>query len=349
MARITKSWMVAALALTIGAAACKKDEKKPEGTPAGSAAPTTAEKPADTVASPGVAATKAMASGDDLSLIPADSEVVMGLNFAQLQKSSLWKKFVEPQLVKPEFQTKLAEFKDKCGFDPMTSIQKLSLGMKNVGAKGGATPDGVVVIHGLDKAKTAACMTKMKAEIEKDGTKLTDDGGIYTFSKDNNSMGMTFVNDSTAVMVVGANGNVNGVKAATAGTSALKNSPAFIDMFSKIKTGDSLWLLANGNSPMFDKAGALGVKPKAVFGSVNVTDGLTLDLRIRLNTADEATSLANMVQGQAKQAAQMFDKFDVGTEKEDLKVSIAMSTQKLEQLVGQLMALAGGMGGMGGP
>lgn len=352
MARITKSWMVAVLAFGIGVAACKKDEKKPEGTPAGSgAAPTTAEKPpADKVTSPGVAATKAMASGDDLSLIPADSELVMGLNFAQLQKSALWKKFVEPQMVKPEFQTKLAEFKDKCGFDPMTSIQSLSLGMKNVGAKGGATPDGVVVVHGLDKAKTTSCLTKMKAEIEKDGTKLTDDGGIYTFAKDNNSVGMTFVNDSTAVMVVGANGNVNGVKAATAGNSALKTSPAFIDMFSKIKTGDSLWLLANGNSPMFDKAGALGVKPKAVFGSVNVTDGLTLDLRVRLNTPDEATSLANMVQGQAKQAAQMFDKFDVGTEAADLKLSVAMSTQKLEQLIGQIMALAGGMGGgMGGP
>ncbi|MFN0250455.1 MAG: hypothetical protein ACKV2T_26480 [Kofleriaceae bacterium] len=355
MARITKSWMVAALVLAagIGAAACKKDEKKPEGGAAtGSAAPTTAEKkaPADKVASPAVAVTKAMANGDDLSLIPSDSEIVMGLNFAQLQKSSLWKKFVEPQLVKPDFQTKLASFKDQCGFDPMTSIQSLSLGMKNVGAKGKDTPDGVVVIHGLDKAKTTACLTKMKAEIEKDGTKLTDDGGVYTLSNDGNSAAFTHVNDTTVVMVVGANGNATGVKAATAGTSALKTSPAFIDMFAKIKTGDSLWLLANGNSPMFEKAGALGVKPKAVFGSVNVTDGLTMDLRIRLNTADEATSLANMVQGQAKQAAQMFDKFDVGTEAADLKVSIALSTQKLEQLIGQVMALAGGMGGgMGGP
>jgi hypothetical protein len=351
MAR-TKSWMVAVLALGIGAAACKKDEKKPEGGAAtGSASAPTAEKaPADKVASPAVAATKTMASGDDLSLIPSDSEIVMGLNLAQLQKSALWKKFVEPQLVKPDFQAKLSSFKDQCGFDPMTSITSLSLGMKNVGAKGKDTPDGVVVIHGLDKAKTSACLTKMKAEIEKDGTKLTDDGGIYTLSKDGNTAAFTHVNDTTAVMVVGANGNVAGVKAATAGTSALKTSPAFIDMFSKIKTGDSLWLLANGNSPMFEKAGALGVKPKAVFGSVNVTDGLTMDLRIRLNTPDEATSLANMVQGQAKQAAQMFDKFDVSTETADLKVSIAMSTQKLEQLIGQIMALAGGMGGgMGGP
>ncbi len=345
MARITKSWMVAALALGIGAAACKKDDKKSDGTPAGSAV-----APGDTPANPGVAAVQSMTKGDDLSLIPADSEVVMGLNFAQLQKSALWKKFVEPQLVKPDFQAKLAEFQTKCGFDPMASIQSLSLGMKNVGAKGNETPDGVVVVHGLDKAKTTSCLTSMRAEIEKDGTKLTEDGGVYTFAKDNNSVGMAFVNDSTAVMVVGANGNAAGVKAATAGTSALKTSPAFVDMYSKIKTGDSLWLLANGNSPMFDKAGSLGVKPKAVFGSVNVTDGLTLDLRIRLSTADEATNLASMVQGQAKQAAQMFDKFDVGTEKEDLKVSIALSTQKLEALVGQIMALTGGMGGgMGGP
>jgi hypothetical protein len=355
MARMHKSWMVAVLALGIsfgGAAACKKDDKKTEGgaTGSGQAAPTTAEKaPADKVDSPGVAATKALASGDDLSLIPADSDIVMGLNFAQLQKSSLWKKFVEPQLLKPEFQTKMAEFKDKCGFDPMAAVTNVSLGMKGIATKGGSTPDGVIVVHGPDKAKTVACLTKMKAEIEKDGTKLTEAGGVYTFEKDGKSAAMTHVSDSTLVIVVGVNGNAAGVKAATAGTSALKTSPAFVDMFSKIKTGDSLWMLANGNSPIFDKASALGVKPKAVFGSVNVTDGLTLDLRIRLNTPDEAKNLANMVEGQKKQAASMFDKFDVGTDASDLKVSIALSTQKLEQLVGQIMALAGGMGGgMGG-
>lgn len=354
MARITKSWMVAVLALGIGAAACKKDEKKTEGggaaTGSGQTAPTTAEKGPAPAPTPGVAPTMA-ASGDDLSLIPSDSDVVMGLNFAQLQKSALWKKFVEPQIVKPDFQAKLSEFKDKCGFDPMASVTSVSLGMKNIDAKGNATPDGVIVVHGPDKGKTVACLTKMKAEIEKDGTKLTEAGGIYTFSKDGKSAAMTHVNDTTLVMVVGANGNENGVKAATAGTSALKTSPAFVDMYSKIKTGDSLWLLANGNSSIFDKAAAMGVKPKAVFGSVNVSDGLTLDLRIRLNTPDEATNLANMVNSQAKQAAQMFDKFDVGTETADLKVSIALSTQKLEQLVGQIMALAGGMGGggMGGP
>lgn len=354
MARISQSWMVAVLALGIGTAACKKDEKKTEGggaTGSGqTAAPTNGEKPpAEKVESPGVAATKAMASGDDLSLIPADSDVVMGLNFAQLQKSALWKKFVEPQMMKGDFQAKFAEFKDKCGFDPMAAVTSVSLGMKGIG-KGASNPDGVVVVHGPDKAKTVACLTKMKPEIEKDGTKLTEAGGVYVFEKDGKSVAMTHTNDNTLAIVVGANGNANGIKAVTGGTSALKTSPAFVDMFSKIKTGDSLWLLANGNSPIFDKASALGVKPKAVFGSVNVTDGLTLDLRIRLNTPDEAKNLANMVEGQKKQAAAMFDKFDVGTETADLKVSIAMSTQKLEQLVGQIMALAGGMGGgMGGP
>lgn len=346
MVRMYKSWMVAVLALGIGAAACKKDEKKTDGTAAtgsGQAAPATPDK--KTAEAPAVAPSAPAAGGDDLSLIPADSDLVMGLNFAQLQKSALWKKFVEPQLLKPDTQAKLAEFKDKCGFDPMTSIQSVSLGMKNIDTKTGKTPDGVIVVHGLDKAKTTACLTKQKAEIEKDGTKLSEAGGVWTFEKDGKSAAGTFVNDSTMAFVIGANGNANGVKAVTGGTSALKTSPAFVDMYSKIKTGDSLWLLANGNSPMFDKASALGVKPKAVFGSVNVTDGLTLDLRIRLNTPDEATSLANMVQGQAKQAAAMFDKFDVGTETADLKVSIALSTQKLEALVGQLMALTGGMGG----
>jgi len=344
-----KSWMVAALALGLGAGACKKDEKKTEGTTAtgsGEVKAADGDKPAEKPMP--VTQAAGLATGDDLSLLPVDSDLVMGLNFASLQKSSLWKKFVEPQLLKPDVQAKFAEFKTKCGFDPMASLQSISMGLKNVGKSD--VPDGVIVLHGLDKAKTTACMTTMKAEIEKDGTKLTQDGSVYTFTKDGKSAAMTHVNDSTIVMVIGANGNVNGVKAAAAGTSALKTSAAFVDMYSKIKTGDSLWMLANGNSPIFDKASALGVKPKAVFGSVNVTDGLTLDVRVRLNTPDEATNLANMLKGQAQQAAAMFDKVDIGSEASDMKLSLAMSTQKLEALVAQIAQLAGGMGaGAGGP
>ena len=93
-----------------------------------------------------------------------------------------------------------------------------------------------------------------------------------------------------------------------------------------------------------------------LFGSLNVTDGLTLDMRIRLGSPDEATQLVNMAKGQADspQVKQMFDKLDVSGDGADAKISIAMSNQKLQQLMGLFGGMMGGMmggggGGMGGP
>ncbi len=345
---VRNAWLVA-LALSVGAAACKKEESK-TSTATGDK---TAEKTSGDSTKPGVTPpTQTATSGDDLSLLPVDSEMVMGLNFAQLQQSQLWKQFVEPKMMTGDSVKKLTEFKDKCGFDPMSAVKTVSVGLKGLAGK---SPEGAFVIHGAEKDKVWSCLDKMKADIEKDGSTYTKDGDV-AFIKDKNgeTVALTFVNDTTALGVVGPQATKDGVKAAAAGTSALKSSPAFTDMYSKINTGDSLWLLMNGNSKLFDKAAAMGVKPKALFGSLNVTDGLTVDFRMRVDTPDQAKQFATMAQGQLKQAEKMFDKISVTDEGNDVKLSVVLSNQKLQALVqqvGSMMSAFGGMGGggMGGP
>lgn len=334
MVRIRQGWLVAALAVSVSAGACKKkdDNKAPAaGSAAGSAQTTpTAEKPATPAGAPAGAS-------DDLSLIPIDSEMVMGLNFAQLQKSALWKKFVEPQLMKAEAQEKLGKFKDACGFDPLTSITSVSLGMKGIG---GDKPDGVFVVHGVSKDKSLACLDKFKAEAEKDGAKVVNDGDVVTVTNpDGEPVAFTFVSGDTLVGVVGSNANTAGVKAAAAGGSALKTSPAFVEMYGKIKTQDSLWLSMNGSSKAFDQMAGMGFRPKAVFGSINVTDGLTADMNMRLESPDKATQIAAMLNQQAAQVKPMVDKLDVSSDAADVKVSLGLSAAKLDALINQFGAL----------
>ena len=92
------------------------EEKKEEK--AGAGGTTTEQKPAGTpLTKPAPGVSDASASAEDLSLLPADSEMVMGLNFAQLQQSALWKQFA-PKLME-KVAGGLAEFKAACGFDPM--------------------------------------------------------------------------------------------------------------------------------------------------------------------------------------------------------------------------------------
>ncbi len=345
MVRIRHGSPVVALGLTFALSllvtgACKKDEKKAD--------PATGDKTAEksgTAEKPMGGGPAMAVAAEDLSLLPLDSELVLGINIAQIQQSSLWKQFVEPKMMTAEATKKLGEFKAKCGFDPMTALKTVSVGLKGLAND---KPDGVVVIHGVDKTKTFACLEQMKPDMEKDGTEYTNVNGLGMFkSKDGPPIALTFVNDSTAVAVLGDQATADGVKAVTAGNSALKNSPPFLDMYGKVKTTDSLWGLMNGSSKVFDKMGSMGVKAKAMFGSLNVTDGLSLDLRLRLDTPEAATQLTEMSKQQMAQAKTMFDQIDVAANGSDVKYTIVLSNQKLQQLIAQFGPMLGAFGGMG--
>jgi hypothetical protein len=355
MVRIRTGLLVAVVALGLGGAACKKGDDAAKAGSGDKAAP--GDKAAGGGKAPGDKAAPATAVNDanasDLSLLPVDSEVVLGLNIGQLQQSALWKQFA------PKFMDKvsggLADFKAACGFDPLESIKSISVGMKGMG--GGSEPDGAVVIHGPDKGKVTACLNgKGKEEAEKNGTTLTIDGDVITMKdKKGTTTALTFVNDTTMLAVIGSKGTADGVKDAAKGTSALKSSATFVDMYSKINTQDSLWLLINGNSPALAKAGAMGVKPKAIFGSINLTDGLTVDMRMRMATPDEVKGFVSMTQGQINnpQVKQMFDTLDIAADGADAKITVKMSAAKLQQLVAMVGGMMGGMmgggGGMGAP
>jgi hypothetical protein len=336
MVRIRHGWLVAVIGLALPlATGCKKDDKKSD--PAADKTKTMGEATAEKAPEPAKAT-------DDLSLLPVDSEVVVGINIAQVQASPLWKQFIEPRIMTGESLKKFNEFKDKCGFDPTTAVKSMSLGLKSVSEK----PEGAIVLHGVDKAKAWTCLDNMKENIAKDGTEYSRDGEVGLFkAKDGTQTALTFINDSTAIAVVGPNATAAGIKNVAAGTSALKSSPAFVEMYSKVNTKDSIWALVNGR--LLDRAASLGVKPKAVFGSINVTDGLAMDVRMVVESAEAATQLATMAKGQVAQAAKMVDQVDVTSDGPEVKVTVVMSNQKLQALIAQIGGLVGAFGGgMGG-
>jgi len=328
MLRIRHGWLVVMLAVS-AVSACKKDEKSDPSAPGG-----------------GDKATSATAAVDDLSLLPVDAELVLGINAAQIQQSALWKQLVEPALEKARTQhkmTKVDDIKDKCGFDPTTAVKSIAVGLKGFTTD---KPDGVIVVHGLDKAKSIACFDKMKADIAAEGSEVTHDGDVTLVkNKAGETVGLAFVNDSTAVLVVGAKATAAGVKTVIAGGSGLKTSPAFVEMYSKVKSTDSVWFLGSG--ALMEKAAAIGSKPRGLFGSLNLTDGLALDMSLKFETADAAAQVASKLKAQSQMAVAMVDKIDITSEADVAKVSVVLSNQKLQALVTQLGAMFG-LGGMGG-
>jgi len=323
MVRTRHAWLVVTLALGLAVlGACKKE---------GSSA--TGDKSEASGGAAGV---------DDMSLLPADSEVVFGLNLAQLQQSQLWKQFIEPKMQSGEAQKKMNEFKARCGWDPMTAMSSLVFGGKDMD---GNKPAIVLVMHGLDKTKALDCLDKSKDEITKDGTEMTKDGDVVVIKDKNGDSGaLTFVNNSTAVVAFGGGrGTPAGVKALVSGAGTLKTSPTFVDMYKKVKTSDSLWGVAGGK--VLDK---LPVKATAAYGSLNVTDGLAVDLRVKFEKAEDATQATSMINSQTKQAAQFFDKAEFTSDGTEMHGVVAMSNQKLQTMIQQFGPMLGmAVGGMG--
>jgi len=317
-------WLVAVLAISALSVACDKKKKDDPKTD-----PTTAEKGGDKK-DPAVAPKTPTGAQSDLGLIPVDSEAVFGVNWTQLGSSPLWKKFVEPEMAKDkDFVKNMELFKERCGFDPMTSVKSMSIGMKNLD---GDKPNGVMVLTGPDKAKTLACADKWNDEAAKEGVTIKKDGDIVILSHKDGSAALTFLGNDRLLVVIGDNATVDGVKTAAKGGSTLSTSPAFVDMYGKINKSDSAWFLMNGNSKIFEQAAQMGLRPKAVFGSVNVTDGMSADVRARLESEAKATETVTNFKGQLQAMASMFDKLDLTNEGPDVRLSAAASLEKIEKL-----------------
>jgi hypothetical protein len=329
MVRIRQGWIAVLIGVGLFTA-CKKDDKN------GS---TPGDKTAERSGGAGAAAS------DDLSYLPVDSEAVVGINLGQVQQSSLWKQFIEPKLMSGEAQRKIAEIRTRCGLDPMTSVKSVSFGAKQ-GASG--KPETVVIVHGLDKAKILACVDKSKDDLAKEGAEVSRDGDIVLIKDQRGDpAALSFINDSTALVVIGENGTAAGVKRALAGGSTLKSSAGFLDRYKKVNTRDSIWMLVNGK--ILDKL-PLSMKARSLFGSINVADGLALDLRVQFESPDAATQVATLANGQAKQAQAYVDKAEFTNDGAEFHAVVAMSSQKLQALVSQLGGLMGAvMGGMGTP
>jgi hypothetical protein len=271
-------------------------------------------------------------SGDDLSLLPADADVVLGINAGQILQSALWKQYGDAAK-RGGAMSKVKEVQDKCGIDPFASVKKVTVGIRQTE---GNQPSGVVVVHGVNKDKGLACIEKLKEP----GTEITRDGDLV-FIKDRNVTGvLTFVGDETAVMVFGDKANADGVKQVVAGNSGLKSAAWFEPLYSKVKTSDSLWFVVNGK-PMAQASSMLGGSPTAAVGSINITDGVSIDGRIAFDSPEVAAKSAEELKAKSQLVATMVDKIDVASEANAVTYSVVVSSQRLQSMISNFGASFG--------
>ncbi len=273
------------------------------------------------------AASVSRALGDPIGFLPGNSELVLSVDGDQLRTSALWT--LADQKLRAAGGSSLTTFTTTCGFDPMSSIRHVTLGLRGLERD---VPEGVLVLTGLPRQKLVDCFAR--TDISSRST-LTVDGDVYTIRKasDPSAVIFTFVDDTTLVVLVGASTNRSALDKVIASGAPLRRSPAFTQLLDQVDTSAAIWGAVHGRSSMFDITRG-SQKPTAVWGSIRLEDGAALSMRLRFGDTATAQQLVNLAQTQIQGAAQMFfDRIDVSADGAEVAVEAAMSEAKLSTLL----------------
>lgn len=349
-----KRWIwVVAVAASLGAIGCKKDAKKTEVTTTETKDGITAEKPAGGGGSTTSVIQSAMPTGVDrlLAALPADSEIVIGIDSGRLRSSALIGPMIDDMMAGNAAKMGF-DIKATCGIDPTKQVGMGLVGIKMTSAK---TGEFAGAFTGLDKATVVPCFEKARAEIEKNGFTLKVDGNYVFLTKGTEGfMGLTVTDDNIAMVRFSTSAVDKAMLEKMAGAKVgdgLTGSKEFMGMINATNTKATIWGLANGGSPLLSR---LPAKFKAAFGSIDITDGIVVDGRMRMSSPDEATKVTQMFSSQLSSVTQMglAKTATMTPDGADIKISVILDKKNVETLKNMVGAVFGSAmrGGMsGGP
>lgn len=272
---------------------------------------------------------------DDLRLIPADSIAVFGVDMARIQRSALWQQFAVPALANA---TGLRELERECGFDLLASLTSATVGVRTIANGSGALePTVVLVAHGLPKAKTFACASH--ADLGDCGTIRVDGDTVLVAGSDSTLAGLTFVDDATALVVVGPDATKSGIANIAAGNAGAGAS-AYADLLGEINTDDALWFAVTNGSALVTAANTAiapysPVRLEGLYGSLDVTDALVLNAGARTGSPALAAALVAIAKQRldqlaADQALRAYvDQLDIESDDGDIIVSAGLTASQL--------------------
>jgi RNA polymerase sigma factor (sigma-70 family) len=268
---------------------------------------------------------------DDLGLLPADAQFVVGVDLARLKHSPAWQLLIAPAIAAAPGPRRFAA---ECGFDPLTSLTSVTVGVKSVEHE---SESGSIVIHGLPKAETMACVAKVSA---KDDTLVRMDGDVLlTVHHGDPVSALTFLDDSTALLVFGADATKDGITRIASGRGG-SGAAGYSDLIREINTDDPIWLAAGDDSTMLaqlnrELAEFTSIRLHGVYGSIDVTDGLVLNAGARTGSPEMVAKLVSQIQHRldplvaSGEVGKQFEQLDINADGSDVIVSIAMTTSQL--------------------
>lgn len=273
-----------------------------------------------------VTAPQETTADDVLAFLPADSEIVIGVEMATLRQSALYRTF-EPQLANM-FGDALPKAK-ACGFD-LATLAGATLAGKGFGRDG---MEGVLVLRGLDGRRVLECMAKPGAL--RSDRKVTRNGAVLELAMDDDGTSVLgLANPSTLVAVFGKDANRTTFERTLASGAPLRTSPTFLGLFERREPNASVWGMVNGNSNIMAEVRQAGANPKVLDGTVIVTDVVSVVGRMTFATDAEATQLVNLISPSMAPGRAMLQRLDVRADGPVLRVDAQATEAQLRSLAG---------------
>jgi hypothetical protein len=322
----TTPFLALSAALLLSTACKKKDEAG-----AGAAPSVTAKG----------GATPGGETGRALSYLPADSQVLVGVNFAKLMSSAMWK-IAEPMMMAqmpPELD---GAVKTAC-------ISNLFAKLKTVqfAAKGADADSFTAVIGGIDQETLSGCLTAAAEQAKTRGKNITikAEGDFLELTKEGDEDGpiLIYFPDKTTSIIAKRgekSASRSDLEAIGQGAGGIASSPEAMAMVNQAGAGEPVWFAMRGDAPWFKNAAEAGVKFKTLAGSLAFDGGLRGKVTLKMGSADEAKATAAMAQGQLDQVKKhpmlgsFLAKVTVEASGSDLKAGFTLDSAQLEQLAG---------------
>jgi hypothetical protein len=283
------------------------------------------EKPAPPAAAKPSANKVTVVAEPSLKYLPADSDIVVQADLRMLRKSALWTTYADDvaKLIVPGFTG--------CEYKLLADATSASIAATII------TKNAVYVLRGVDRDKALRCLRTRApgpwtARFDGDFVEVKSSSATYM---------LTFVDDTTLVM----QGPTQPTKATLTQVvqtgSPLAHDVALAVPMQKLPKAAVTVVSRPGSEAVAAQWKAMGVHFKYFFGTMDATDKLALRFAMALQSADEATQLTTMMQGQVKQLKTMFERIEPSAQGEITMIDMGMTQAQLASIAGMMRGMQG--------
>jgi hypothetical protein len=275
-------------------------------------------------------------ANDELGFLPVGSDVVVGVNAVALRQGALWHTF------EPQIRGLVNQFNQMAGDcaqpNAIDTLERVTAALTMAPDK---MMHGVIVVRGIDTSRMLDCTVKQsKAQ----GANATLDRGVVVVTYPNKAiqMAVAVVGPSTMVMQLETAVSYDSMQKVLASGTPLRSSATFLRLYERREPNASLWGMANGNASFFAELDREGLRPKAIDGTIVLTDKVTVNVRLAMATPGAAAKVASEVNKVKPMAGAYVETLEANSNESTAAIRVVANEAQMRQL---MIMLGGAMGG----